>query len=250
MPPRRPLFKEKETVRFRNLLFLLLMVPVLNSCVSQTNKKSFIPDPKNLNDIIICYGDSITLGVGENNWEGEDEAKSYPAFLGKKLSIPVINAGVAGDTTTSALYRLYHDVLSLYPRIVIINLGANDFLSGFDIWLTEHNFHIMLSNLAHSNRQIYITKFYTDDILRQKMDSWNFPRLKREQVINSYNEMYKSLVDIYDVELIDDVWRNVWDRYMSDDIHPNLRGYEAMAGNYLEALRPSLEMYGFIRKWL
>lgn len=54
---------------------------------------------------IICFGDSITFGYGAN--PGED----YPSALAKMVSVPVINAGIDGDTSTEALKRLDSDVL-------------------------------------------------------------------------------------------------------------------------------------------
>ena len=47
---------------------------------------------------------------------------SSPVSIGR----PVINAGIPGDTTATALSRLDRDVLGRSPRIVLITLGGND----------------------------------------------------------------------------------------------------------------------------
>ena len=65
---------------------------------------------------IICFGDSITFGYGAN--AGED----YPSTLRKMVKLPVINAGVDGDTTFAALERLEGDVLVKNPEEYIASL--------------------------------------------------------------------------------------------------------------------------------
>jgi len=70
---------------------------------------------------IICFGDSLTEGVGAE--PGED----YPAALSRELGLPIINAGQRGDTTAEALARISDAVLNKNPRLVIVLLGGNDF---------------------------------------------------------------------------------------------------------------------------
>src|SRR5690348_12379952 len=71
---------------------------------------------------IVCFGDSLTEGVGA------DPGTDYPSLLRQKVGLPVINSGVSGDTTAVALKRLDADVLDHDPKMVIITLGGNDFL--------------------------------------------------------------------------------------------------------------------------
>ena len=73
---------------------------------------------------IICFGDSLTSGVGAA------QGKDYPSQLSKLIGKPIINAGVPGDTTARALRRLERDVLSKNPGIVLITLGGNDLKNG------------------------------------------------------------------------------------------------------------------------
>src|SRR5437016_3717656 len=82
---------------------------------------------------VIAFGDSLTAGYGAQ--PGED----YPSKLSSMIGTTVINAGVSGDTTESALARIESDVLAHNPRIVIVGLGGNDFLQGVPIATTEGN---------------------------------------------------------------------------------------------------------------
>jgi len=71
---------------------------------------------------ILALGDSLTEGVGASR--GHD----YVSVLAKKIGRPILNRGVAGDTTADALARLNRDVLTQEPQIVIVFLGGNDIL--------------------------------------------------------------------------------------------------------------------------
>ena len=70
-------------------------------------------------DTIICFGDSLTFGTGA------DKGMDYPSQLAKMIRKTVINKGIPGDTTASALRRLNRDVLSKNPEFVLITLGGN-----------------------------------------------------------------------------------------------------------------------------
>src|SRR5207244_1517883 len=80
---------------------------------------------------VIAFGDSLTAGYGAQ--PGED----YPSKLSALIGTQVVNAGVSGDTTESALARIDNDVLTRNPRIVLVGLGGNDFLQGVPLATTE-----------------------------------------------------------------------------------------------------------------
>ncbi len=77
---------------------------------------------------IVALGDSITNGVRVGVKEGD----TYRHLLQEDLStatgyqVEVINAGVNGDITTTAIHRLEHDVLRHEPDYVTIMFGVND----------------------------------------------------------------------------------------------------------------------------
>lgn len=69
---------------------------------------------------VVFLGDSITSG----HRLSVDVA--FPHRLGQALGIPVVNAGISGDTTEGGLSRLERDVLAHHPRLVVVELGVND----------------------------------------------------------------------------------------------------------------------------
>ena len=78
---------------------------------------------------IVALGNSITNGAGIGDVREQD---TYRYLLQRALSratayeVEVINAGVNGDITTTAIRRLERDVLQHNPDYVTIMFGVND----------------------------------------------------------------------------------------------------------------------------
>ena len=156
---------------------------------------------------IIAFGDSLTAGYGAG--AGED----YPSGLAKLIGREVINAGVSGDTTESALARIDADVLQRSPRIVIVGLGGNDFLRGAPIASTEANLRSIVKQVQASGAMVVLLGF-------------NFPSLTA-----SYGKMYKRVASDERCLLIPDLLDGIIGNpsLKSDEIHPNAQGYALMA---------------------
>lgn len=169
---------------------------------------------------LICFGDSLT-GGGEVPF-GAD----YPSFLAEELPLPVINAGVAGDTTASAILRLEKDVLSKDPKIVIVELGANDFFRAKNRWKEMNN--------AFKNLGIIVDKIQEQGaVVVIAGISINYEIEKR----------YEKLAQKKGAVLVPDIMGGIVEdaNLMSDALHPNAKGYKVMAEKFLKILRPLLE---------
>jgi len=156
---------------------------------------------------VIAFGDSLTAGYGAQ--QGED----YPSKLSALIGTAVINAGVSGDTTESALARIDNDVLTRGPRIVIVGLGGNDFLQGVPIATTERNLRSAVRAVHGAGAMVVILGF-------------RFPTLGA-----SYEKMYASVASDERCLLIPDLLDGILSNpsLKSDEIHPNARGYQLMA---------------------
>ena len=156
---------------------------------------------------LIAFGDSLTTGYGAG--AGED----YPTRLSALIGEPVINTGVSGDTTGSALARLDADVLARDPRIVIVGLGGNDFLGGVPIASTEANLREIVRKIEGAAAMVVLLGF-------------RFPSLAAD-----YEAMYKRVAKEERCLLVVGVLRNILtdQSLKSDSIHPNARGYQLMA---------------------
>ena len=67
---------------------------------------------------IVCFGDSITA----SGWPAVVQA----ILAARGITVDCINAGIRGNTTSQALWRMDKDVLSRRPEIVIEEFGFND----------------------------------------------------------------------------------------------------------------------------
>jgi acyl-CoA thioesterase-1 len=195
---------------------------------------------------LVCFGNSLTAGYGATTPGRDDKAKSYPAFLQKKVNIPVINAGVSGDTTADGLARIDADVISKNPQIVIIELGANDF--GLPISTIKNNLQSIISKLNNGSRKIYLTRFYTEAFMSDLAGALNLSNAQVAALITQYDGMFRSLASSNNIELIEDIWSGVWGIHMSDEVHPNAKGYEIMADNYFRILQPYLQQNNLIKR--
>lgn len=167
---------------------------------------------------IIAFGDSLTAGYGAGR--GED----YPSRLAIGTEKEILNAGVNGDTTDSALARIDSDVLTKKPRIVIVGLGGNDFLRGVPIGTTETNLRTIVKRIHGAGAMVMLLGF-------------DFP-----SVTASYGKMYARVAHDEGCLLVPDMLDGILSNpaLKSDEIHPNVSGYELMAERVAKPLRKLL----------
>ena len=193
----------------RPVLHLLLICTILTACGK--------PEPVNLKgENIVCFGDSITFGTGAS------PDKSYPAQLAEITGKPVINSGIPGDTTATALQRLERDVLSQSPRIVLITLGGNDLMHGVDRKVAFKNLKEIVETIQADNTLVVIGGI--------RLFLWD----------RGYEKEYQKLAAETGALLIPDILEGLIgnEEFMSDTIHPNARGYKIMAQKFYTIIKP------------
>jgi acyl-CoA thioesterase I len=94
---------------------------------------------------IVAFGDSLTAGYGLAANEAFP-AQLQRALIAKGLAVNVANAGVSGDTAAGGLARLDWSIPD-GTDAVILELGANDALRGFDPAVTRKALDAMLHRL-------------------------------------------------------------------------------------------------------
>ena len=167
---------------------------------------------------IICFGDSLTSGIGAS--PGMD----YPSQLSGMISLPVINAGRPGDTTEDALDRLEDDVLSRSPRIVLVALGGNDFKNRLPRNAAFENLRQIVGKIQDQGALVVIGGI--------KIPLWG-AELEKE-----YQQLARETGSLIVPNIYKDVFGN--SSRMSDPIHPNDAGYRIIATRFREVLAPYL----------
>lgn len=168
-------------------------------------------------EIIICFGDSLTFGTGAS--KGMD----YPSQLAKMIGRQVINKGVPGDTTASALGRLKRDVLSKNPAIVLITLGGNDLKNGVSRDIAFGNLKQIVQTIQKQGAKVII-------------GGLSFPGMDR-----GFGKGYEDLARQTGALLIPDIFTAIAGNpvLMSDPIHPNNSGYRIIARRFSTAIASS-----------
>lgn len=168
---------------------------------------------------LVCFGDSLTRGVGAG--PGED----FPSLLAAALPIPIVNAGVAGETSADGLRRLERDVLARDPRVVVVFFGGNDFLRRIPPGETRRNLEEMVARIQGAGAMVVLVGlkagFFTDET----------------------GPLYEAVARDRGVVYIPDALAGILSdpRLKSDAIHPNAAGYRKLADRLLTHLRPLIE---------
>jgi acyl-CoA thioesterase-1 len=94
---------------------------------------------------IVGFGDSLMAGYGLDAGQGFTD-QLQAALQAAGYDATVANAGVSGDTSSSALARLDWSIPD-GTQLVILEIGANDMLRGIDPAIVEKNIAAMLERL-------------------------------------------------------------------------------------------------------
>jgi acyl-CoA thioesterase-1 len=168
-------------------------------------------------DVIVAFGDSLTHGTGAS----PDSA--YPAVLASLTGRTVINAGVPGDTTASALQRLPGVLAEYKPRLVLLCLGGNDMLRQQPAAATENNLRLLVQTIRASGAEVMLIAVPEPRLFGGAPDFYS--RVARDMRLpledDAFNEVLKD------------------NRLKSDPIHANAAGYRVVAERLAEFLRDS-----------
>ena len=206
-------------MRFCGILFFCVFA--LTGCAKREIKNI---DSKGKN--IICFGDSLTFGYGA------DEGQDYPTALAKIVSVPVINAGIDGDTSTEAVRRLASDVLDRDPLLVIIEFGGNDFLRKIPSEVTVKNIQEMIERAQAKGSMVALVDISAGIFLKEYREV--FSKLSRENAT------------IFIPSILNGIITNP--KMKSDFLHPNANGYKLIAQKIQTAIAPYLERNSVLAK--
>ena len=195
---------------------LFLVIVALGACGGENFDA--IRNLRSSGETIVCFGDSLTEGVGAGT--GED----YPSVLSKEIGIPVVNAGQRGDTTDQALARLSDAVLSKNPRLVIVFLGGNDFLRQRPRAESRRNLVEIVRRVQAHGAMVAVAGMklglFTDDFAA------------------IYEDTAKELGALYIPQVMKGILSD--SKLKSDPIHPNGAGYRLIAERIAVKIKPLL----------
>ncbi len=169
----------------------------------------------------------------KNQWQNPISGSVPSPILGqsqRKVSIQVINAGISGSTTASAISRLKWYVAAK-PQILLLALGSNDGLRSFDTAVTQKNLH----------KTIELAKIYKMEVVLAGMKlPYNYGKEYRQK----FENIFKNLVQKHQIGFIPFLLESVGTvkkLNLPDGIHPNEKGHKIIAQTAFKYLMPYVE---------
>jgi acyl-CoA thioesterase I len=201
------------------LIFLFLLV----ACGGDKPKFAAIPQGAT----VLILGDSLSYGTGAN--AGED----YPTLLAKTTGWNIINEGVPGNTSAQGLERLPELLEEHHPKLLIVELGGNDFI------------HQLPQSETTANLKAILAQAKTQGVTAILVAIPEFSPLKAAVGNLSDHPLYEKLAQETATPFVADVFADVLSdaTLKSDQIHPNAQGYALVSKN----MTTKLQLLGFVK---
>jgi acyl-CoA thioesterase I len=179
--------------------------------------------------VVVMLGDSLTAGYQLAAGE------ALPAAVQRDLDMAgvkakVVNAGVSGDTTADGLNRYAFSVTGSGAKLLVVALGANDFLDNLPPDTPRKNLAAILE-LAKGE---HLKAALVGVALPRGMQ----PASDREA---AYAQIYPDLAKQYGVPYYSNLLGPIAGKpqlLLADGIHPTAKGVEAMAASLTDFLGP------------
>ena len=200
---------------------LIILGALLLPCMpSVAQAQSFFP--------VVMLGDSITAGYGLSN------SKALPSVLQQELkkqdcNLAVDNKGISGDTTFGGASRLM-PILRQQPKTVIVALGANDALRGFEPHASQQALAAIITALIKKNIQPILV-------------GMKAPRSWGKDYTEKFDNIFPTLAQRFNIPLYPFLLEGVALNpalNQRDGIHPNEQGVLLIARNLASFLKPHL----------
>lgn len=174
-------------------------------------------------------GDSLSAAQGiapEHGW-----VQLLAEKLSERQSVySVANASVSGETTAGGLARL-PDALARYsPRLVIIELGANDGLRGYPIDQMERNLSSMISLSREAGAKVLLVRMH-------------IPPNYGPGYTQTFSEVFEKVALAEQVSLSPFLLENVAGQpglIQQDGLHPTASAQPVLLANIWPALQAAL----------
>lgn len=181
--------------------------------------------------VIVFLGDSLTAGFGlRPDAALPEQVKARLSNTG--IDAIVINAGVSGDTTANGLARYEWSVVGANPDLVVIALGANDYLMGISPEAARTNLAAILDRAKATD----VAAVLIGVKLRSVAQSGS-----RDE---EFSAVYQELAASYKVPLYPELLEGVRDNpklLQPDGLHPTEDGVGKIADGVAAFLLPSLQ---------
>lgn len=178
---------------------------------------------------LLVMGDSLSAAYGMTVEQG------WVSLLASKLqqeekSWRVVNASISGETTAGGVSRIAGELKQHSPKLVIIELGANDGLRGLPLEIAQSNL----------DRIIQLSKKSGASVLLIGM---RIPPNYGPDYTQAFHSMYADLAKRNEVALLPFLMEPIAanrDNYLEDNLHPTVAAQPVLLAHVWTALAPML----------
>jgi lysophospholipase L1-like esterase len=194
---------------------------------------------------IVCFGDSITLGVTQSTPDGYGALATVEGYVPKLwrlleeeygTGIELVNAGIGGENTREAVDRIDFEIRTHEPDLILLLHGVVDVNNEFP------RFPVVRSNLREMMRlsRLRGSEVVAGTYLRLNPDGF---RIAGSIHIPRLNDVIRQEAKDMGVRIADHEERFLGDfsGVGPDGLHPNNRGYEIMAETWFEVIKELID---------
>jgi acyl-CoA thioesterase-1 len=180
---------------------------------------------------LICLGDSLTYGYKTGR------SQAWPALVGQKYGIKVLNKGINGDTSFGMLSRFYRDVVENKATHMIIMGGTNDLMWGVPLSVVKAQ---VVSIIEQAYYYGIIPIIGIPIPIETEMVKKYWPAVKNPFEVNREIMQYRDWIYEFSLHFqcnVIDFYRLFFDfnlnvpitAYYADGLHPTVEGNVMMA---------------------
>lgn len=180
---------------------------------------------------LVMLGDSLTAGFEL------DPSQALPEAVGRALAkqgvaVKMINAGVSGATTADGLASYDFSVAGQHPDLLVVALGANDFLQNLPPETPQQNLSSIIAKAKGARLPVALLGVSIPQTVA-RVDT-------REA---AYAKLWPDLAQSEGIPLLADMLAPVHGKpelLLPDGLHPTARGVETMADPIADFLAPQI----------
>jgi acyl-CoA thioesterase I len=188
-----------------------------------------ISGPVSAKRTLLVMGDSLSAAYNLPAEQG------WVALTAKRMKTThpdwtVANASISGETTSGGLSRMPAALKQHKPKLVIIELGANDALRGLPLDLSRRNLQSMIRLAKAANAKVLL--------IGMQMPP-NYGKTYTDGFVNNYRDLAKREKTALLPFLLQPI---ALDRsyFLPDQVHPNPKGQIKIRDHVWPALKPLL----------
>jgi acyl-CoA thioesterase-1 len=209
----------------------LLVAVALALPVSAVRAQAAAPVPSGTGSrpVLLVLGDSLSAEYGLPRGTGWVQLLAE-RLRDSRLNYTVVNASISGETTSGGRTRLPALLSEHRPRIVVIELGANDGLRGLPLSTMRDNLAALIKASQAAGASVLLVGVRVPP---------NYGRDYSEKFFQSFSDLAREL-RVPLVPFLLDGFGESLEWFQPDRIHPNEKAQVRMLDNVWPHLRPLL----------